>query len=115
MGRRVRIGVKIPNQPIVQHLLAPGADVVFGSGASVLFAVPGWLGPDLRLVSRGRWLALGPGMSLIACHETGEDRMEGAFEELQAAGVPFPLFVNVSRLNVRVKEGLAVLMDYVSP
>ena len=114
-GRHLRIGLKILSNPIVEHMLAPGTDVIFGAGTANAFAVPAWTGPDLCLVSGGRWLALGPGMSVIACHETGEDRMEGAFEELSNAGVAFPLYINVSRLNVRVKQGLAMLMEYMHP
>jgi hypothetical protein len=111
-GRQIRIGLSINKAPIIEHVVAPAADVVFSAGGPVVFAVPGWTGPDLCLISRGRWLALGPGMSLIMCHETGEDRMEGTFEELSAAGVTFPHFINVSRLNIRVKQGLAMLMEY---
>jgi hypothetical protein len=114
-GRLIRIGLSVKSGSIVEHLLGPAADVVFGAGGLNVFAVEGWAGPDLRVLSGGRWLTLGPGMSVTMCHETGEDRMEGDFEELSGAGVAFPFFVNVSRLNIRVRPGLAMLVEYMLP
>lgn len=114
-GRQIRIGVKVPTSEIVEHLLAPDCDIIFGSGAPGVHAVPGWVGPDLCLIARGRWLALGPGMSLHMIHETGEDKVQGTFEELSQAGVTFPLYINVSRLNIRVNESLTMLMEYMRP
>lgn len=111
-GRHIRIGVTVHSAPIVEHLLPPDANIVFGAGGPGVITVPGWTGPDLCVISRGRWLALGPGMSLIMCHETGEERMDGSFEELSQAGVSFPLHINVSRLNIRVQKGVVMLMEY---
>lgn len=112
-GRQIRIGVKIAGNAIVERLLAPESDLTFGAGPSAGYVVPGWIGADLCLISRGRWLALGPGMSLHMVHETGEDRMQGSFEELSEAGISFPLYINVSRLNIRVNDSLSILMEYV--
>jgi hypothetical protein len=111
-GRSIRIGLKVHSDAIVEQLLPPDANIVFGAGGADVVTVPGWTDPHLCLLSRGRWLALGPGMSLIMCHESGEDRMEGTFEELSQAGVSFPLYINVSRLNIRVQKGVVMLMEY---
>lgn len=111
-GRQIRIGISIDKGPFVDHILGPDADIVFGTGGPGVLAVPGWTGPDLRVISQGRWLTLGPGMRVIMCHETGEDRMEGEYEELVAGGVSFPVHINVSRLNVRVRQGVVMLMEY---
>jgi hypothetical protein len=111
-SRRIRVGLKFPNSSIADHVLAAGTDLIFGIGGPGVFAVPGWTGPDLCLISRGRWLALGAGMTLHMCHDDGEDRMQGSFEELSQAGVSFPLYINVSRLNIRVNELLSLLMEY---
>jgi len=113
-GRRIRIGLKVHSDAIVEQVLPPDANVVFGAGGPGVITVPGWTGPDLCVISQGRSLALGVGMSLIMCHETGEDRMEGSFEELSQAGVSFPLYINVSRLNIRVQKGVVMLMEYMA-
>jgi len=111
-GRRMRIGLKFPDCSIVEHVLASGTDLMFGVGGPGVFAVPGWTRPDLCLISRGRSLALGPGMTLHMCHDDGKDRMQGSFEELSQAGVSFPLYINVSRLNIHVNELLSLVMEY---
>ncbi len=112
-GRNIRIGLKVHSDQIVERLLPPDANVTFGLGEAGSVAVSGWAGPDHCLISRGRWLSLGPGMSLIMCHESGEDRVDGTFEELSHAGLQFPHYINVSRLNIRLQKGIAILMEYV--
>lgn len=111
-GRQIRVGLKFPNTSIADHVLAAGSDLIFGVRAAGVFAVPGWTGSDLCLISRGRWLALGAGMTIHMCHDDGEDRMQGSFEELSQAGVSFPLYINVSRLNIRVNGLVSLLMEY---
>jgi hypothetical protein len=112
-GRKIRIGVVVdPDAIAEQRLLAPDSNITFGTSGADVITVPGWSGPEVQLISNGRWLALGPGMSLTMCHDAGEDRMEGSFEELSQAGVTFPLFINVSRLNIRVRKGVVMLMEY---
>jgi len=113
-GRNIRIGLKVHSDEIVEQLLPPDANVVFGSGGAGVVAVSGWTGPDHCLISGGRWLVLGHGMSVMMCHESGEDRMEGSFEELSDAGVSFPFYINVSRLNIRVQQGVFMLMEYMA-
>jgi hypothetical protein len=104
VGRRIRIGVKVHGDGIVEQLLPPDANIVFGGGGAGVLTVRGW-----TAVAGWYWA---PGMSVIMCHESGEDRMEGTFEELTQAGVSFPLHINVSRLNIRVRAGVVMLMDY---
>jgi hypothetical protein len=47
------------------------------------------------------------------CHDRGEDRIQGTFEDLVDAGIAFPLRVTVSKLNIRIREGIAVFAHYV--
>lgn len=111
-GRSIRIGLKVHSEEIVEHLLPADANIIFGAGGPGVIPVPGWAGPDHCVISRGRWLALGPGMSVIMCHDSGEDRVDGTFEELSRAGLSFPHYINVSRLNIRVQNGVVMLMEY---
>lgn len=114
-GRAMRIGLKFPsNLSINTTRLPEGSDVVLGKPAPGVLAVREWTAPPVRLIEAGRHLMLGPGMRLIAVHEDGSDRMEGSFEELKAAGVSMPIFVNVSRLNIRVNALVTILIEYVT-
>jgi hypothetical protein len=53
-------------------------------------------------------------MRLHMCHDDGEDRVMGTFEELSAGGVTFPLRLTVSKLNIKVREGVTVLAKYLA-
>ncbi len=111
-GRALRIGVSVGGGPFVEHNLGTNAQVVLGPGGPGVIAVRNWTTPNLCVVSAHRWLHLGPGMSVVMVHETGEGRLEGTFEDLLGAGVEFPLFMNANRIKVRVREGLVMLMEY---
>lgn len=115
--RRIRVGVYLKSIEsfAVNTVLAPGTDVTLAATAAEGLAVPGWSGPPLLVVSAGTLLHLGPGMHLIMCDEEGGRRVTGEFEELQSAGMIFPLTVPVSRLNIRVREGISVLLEFVEP
>ena len=52
-------------------------------------------------------------MRLHICHDHGEDRVVGTFEELSASGMTFPLRLTVSKLNIKVREGISVFAKYV--
>lgn len=112
-GRQMRVGIFANGSLFAEHLVAPGTDLILGAGAHGVTAVPRWTGIDVCLISKGRWLLLGPGMAVHMCHETGEERMQGSFEELSQAGVRFPFHINVSKLNISVRPGVVVLVHYV--
>jgi hypothetical protein len=110
-GRTIRVAAVVAGQNVRQEVLPPGSDVILGGGAGATLVVPGWSGPDFLLVGEGKWLALGPGMHMHACHDRGEDRVEATYEELVASGVQFPLRMTVSRYNLRIRDGLRVMME----
>jgi hypothetical protein len=109
-GRRLRVGVYVAkeNSLVVERTFDAGADVTVGADESAALVVPGWVGPSLCVFSKGVNLHLGPGMRLHLCHDEGEDRVHGTFEELTDAGFTFPLRLTVSKLNIRVRDGVAV-------
>lgn len=113
VGRKIRIGLKIRGSELVERVLPPNADIVFGAGGPGVIAVARWSGENHLLISCGRWLMLGPGMSVIMCHESGEGRVDGTYDELVREGMSFPAYINVSRLNIRVRPGVVMLMEYI--
>ena len=46
------------------------------------------------------------------CHDDGEDRVVGEFDELIAQGLTLPIRIKVSKLNIRVRKGLSVFAKY---
>ena len=111
-GRRLRVGL-LSSEALVQiEDLPPGSNVVIGGSSTATLSVPGWTRPDLLLVDAGKWLVLGPGMRVRACHDRGEDRIDATFEELEATGTHFPIPMDVSRYNVTVEQGLSVLIEF---
>jgi hypothetical protein len=115
-GRRLRVGVFNSREQkiIAKRLFESGADVRIGADATEGLVVPGWTGETLLLISRGHLLHLGPGMRLHMCHDEGEDRVIGEFDELVASGVVSPIPINVSKLNIRVREGISVFATYLT-
>jgi hypothetical protein len=109
-GRRLRVGVYVAKEDrvVAERVFEPGADVTLGGDAEAGLVIPGWVGPPLGLFTNGVLLHLEPGMRLHMCHDEGEDRVQGTFEELSARGILFPLRVTVSKLNIKVREGIAV-------
>lgn len=102
------------NRIVTERIFVAGSDVTLGRDADAGLVVSGWSGPPLRLISEGVLLHLEPGMRLHMCHDRGEDRVQGTFEELIARGVVFPLRVTVSKLNIRVREGTSVFAKYLA-
>lgn len=103
-GRRLRVGVYSAhdNRIVAERTFDAGADVTVGGDESASLVVPGWSGPPLCIFSNGVNLHLAPGMRLHMCHDAGEDRVRGTYEELSEAGMTFPLRVTVSKSNIRV-------------
>lgn len=114
-GRRLRVGVYVAseNRIVVERIFSPGANVTVGNDERAELVVPTWVGPPLCVLSDGVNLHLGPGMRLIMCHDEGEDRVDGTFDELTASGMTFPLRITVSKLNIKVREGVSVFAQYV--
>jgi hypothetical protein len=110
--RLIRVGLALKDRPglVAEGMFLPGAEVVLGADKSAGLVVPGWSGPTVLLISRGTHLHLGPEMRLLMCDEAGGHRVCGEFEELQQ-GMRFPLEIPVSRLNVRVQEGVSVFVE----
>jgi hypothetical protein len=92
-GRRLRVGIYSAEERkvVVERTFDPGADVTVGADDGATLVVPGWVGPPLCIFSEGVNLHLGPGMHLHMCHDRGEDRIQGTFEDLVDAGIAFPL------------------------
>jgi 8-oxo-dGTP pyrophosphatase MutT (NUDIX family) len=110
---RVGIGLKDKAGLASEGVSLPGADVVLAEDERAGLVVPGWNGPNLLLISRGTHLHLGPGMRLLMCDEAGGQRVCGELEELQGDGMTFPLEIPVSRLNVRVQDGVSVFVEFI--
>ena len=71
--------------------------------------------------TRRSFLHLASGMRMHVCHDDGEDRVpsaamsidgEDTFEELSARGMTFPLRLEVSKLDIRVRPGVSALGHY---
>jgi hypothetical protein len=99
---------------IAERVFDPGSDVTIGTGPTDGLIVSAWVGPSLLLISRGILLHLQSGMRLNMCHDSGEDRVQGTFDELIAAGMTMPIRINVSRLNIALGNGMSVFAKYVS-
>src|ERR1700691_1730045 len=87
--RRICVAVSSHREEriVAEGTFEPGSDISLGlSSPEATLAVPGWTGRDLLLLSDGVSLHLGPGMRVVMCHDNGEDRIEGTFEELSARG-----------------------------
>lgn len=97
----------------IERVFNPGDAVSIGSAPGASLLVPTWRGSTHLLLDGERFLHLGPGMRLHMCHDEGEDRLEGTYEELLAVGTAFPLHVNVSKLNMKVQEGISVFVKFI--
>lgn len=104
--------VTAENRFVAERVFDSGADVTVGGDASAALIIPGWVGSPLTVFSGGAYLHLGPGMRVHMCHDEGEDRVRGTFEELSARGFTFPLRVTVSKLNISLGNGVTVLVHY---
>lgn len=115
-GRRIRAGVFDAAQArvVAKKLFPSGSDIVLSGLAGHGLVISDWPGPDLLLVSSGHLLQLSPGMRLHMCHDQGEDRIVGEFDELVARGLVLPLRINVSKVNVRVRGRLSVFLKYLA-
>jgi hypothetical protein len=113
-NRPIRVGIGLGAAIVTERTFSPGADVVLGADASAGLVVPGWLGPNVLLISQGTFLHLAPKMRLVMCDEDGGHRVTGTYEELQAQGVTFPISIPVSRLNIRLREGTSAYVHFLA-
>ncbi|MBX3188621.1 MAG: hypothetical protein KF819_16510 [Labilithrix sp.] len=116
-NRRIRVGVYVAAYEaiVAEYVFAPGADVTLGADDTAALRVRGWSGASIRLIERGLLLHFSPGMRLIMCDEAGGRRVTGTFEELRDQGMLFPMTITVSRLNVRVRDGISVFIEFEPP
>jgi len=116
--RRLRVGVcrRVGETAsiVAERIFEAGDDIVLGADASEGLAVPGWTGPAVLVIEGGDLLKLEPGMRIHMCHDKGEDRVVGTFEELVERGVPLPLRINVSKLNIRVRDDISIFANYLA-
>jgi hypothetical protein len=116
VGRRFRVGVCLhtPRSAtiVAEGTFGPGADLTLGADASAGLTVPGWEGGAVLLISEGTLLHLEPGMRLHMCGDGGEGRVKGTFEELAAQGMTSPIRITVSKVNILVREGISVYVNY---
>jgi hypothetical protein len=115
-GRRLRIGLydNRANQILAKKVFAPGSDVTIGKAPDDGFVLPTWSGSSLRLISAGQFLHLEAGMRLHMCHDDGEDRVVGEFDDLVALGLTPPIQITVSKLNIRIRDGLTIFAKYLT-
>jgi hypothetical protein len=48
------------------------------------------------------------------CHDDGEDRVVGEFDDLVARGLTPPIPITVSKLNIRIRDALTVFAKYLT-
>lgn len=113
-GRSIRVTITYASEVVARATFAPGSDLTIGREATAALAIPEWSGEDLMLLSAGHLLHLRPGMRLHMCHDDGEDRVKGTFEELVAAGFSFPMRITVSKLNIRLNERTSIYALYLA-
>ena len=111
-GRRIRLGLVARGEIVTELIAAGGTDVTLGAGDDALLRVPGWEGPNLLLIAHGRWLHLARGMSMLMGEPGFMARDGGTYDELEARGTQFPMYINVAMLNLRPREGVTVLVKY---
>lgn len=87
--------------------------MLIGDQSEANVKVPGWQRPMLSIISDGKMLNLGKGMRLHMCHDDGEDRVFGSYEELLDAGVKMPIEISCSKLNIRLDDEVAVYVMYI--
>ncbi len=116
-SRGIRVGICLhhprESKLVAEAVLPSGADVLLGANAEATFVVPHWTGPTLLLLSGGTTLHLGPGMG-VRMGERGRLSLSGTFDELVARGVPLPIHVEVSNVNIRVSSGVSVFLQYLN-
>lgn len=112
--RWMRVGVSANGTIIGEAGLAPGSDVRIGRGDNATVVVEEWPAEALTLISDGIYLHLQPGMSLHMCHDNGEDRVRGSYEELVSKGMCPPILINVSKLNISIGAGVSVFVKYLT-
>jgi hypothetical protein len=111
-NRPIRVGVAVNGALVLERTFDAGTDVWLGADTSAALFVRQWSGPNTLLISGGVLLHLAPGMRLIMCDEAGGHWVAGTFEELQENGMTWPLQIPVSRLNIRVQEGISVFVEF---
>lgn len=115
-SRRIRVGVfdTRTDSIIAKAIFPSGSDIVLGGRRGDGLFIPNWSGARQLLISQGYLLHVHPGMRIHVCHDNGEDRLAGEYDELVARGIPLPIPLTVSKLNIRVRDGLSVFAKYLA-
>lgn len=115
-GRRLRVGVYVAQEDriVADRICGPGEDVTLGCDASATLVVPGRAGPPLMLISEGLNSISVRGCACTCVMTNGEDRVRGTFEELSSSGTTVPRRIIVSKLNIKVREGISVFAKYLA-
>lgn len=113
-GRPIRVTITCNSKVVARATFASGSDLTIGRGSTAVLAIPEWKGEDLMLVSAGHILHLQSGMRLHMCHDNGEDRVKGSFEELVTAGFTFPMPIPVSKVNVSINDNVSFYALYLA-
>ena len=115
--RRIHIGASVKGVMVGDHILAPRSVLSVGAeGSGADIELPGWTDERFVVISGdpSPLLHLRPGMRVHMCHDEGEDRLVGTFEELVRRGVPIPVPIRVSKLNIGVAEGTSLFVHYLA-
>ena len=109
-GRPLRVGVfdSRAQKIVFESIFPSGVDLIAGHDEGANLWLPSWVGPNALILSDGHLLHLAPGMRVHMCHDEGEDRVQGEYEELLAIGMTFPFPINVAGLNIRMQEGITL-------
>jgi hypothetical protein len=116
-NRRVHIAASVSGVTVGDRILGPGSGVSVGpQGSNTEIELPNWTQPPLVLISGGRdpSLRLQPGMRVNMCHDNGEGRLVGTFEELVGRNIAMPIPIRVSKLNIRIAQGVSVFVHYLA-
>lgn len=99
---------------VCEETLLPDQDLVLGGDSSATMVVPGWIGPNVLVISSDGLLHLAPGMRVNMCGNNGSRHLVGTFEELVDRDIGLPIAIERRRMNIRVSAGLSVFAKYVN-
>ena len=114
-GRNVRVGVydSEAKSYVAEVTLPPGSSVVVGSDTGCTVPLHLSFGIDrLVVVDDENKLHFAPGTRLSLTANDGDAPVKGDAEELAGAGITSPTPVRWTRISLRVRNNLAVLIRY---
>ena len=115
-GRNVRVGVYDSEAKayVADVTLPPGSSVIVGSDTGCTVPVHLNLGIDrLEVVDEEARLHFAPGMRLHLAGDDPSTAVKGEASELAAQGIESPAPIRWTRISLRVRPTLSVLVRYV--